>query len=1804
MRSKKRILAFVIMICMFFGQYHGVFYANDIQDISTMSSDITISNSTTSDTTAPDSTTLGEASSNTSVPDSTTPSETVPDTTTPDSTTPGETVPDTTAPDSTMPDETVPDTTAPDSTTPGETVPDTTTPDSTTPDTAPPQPTDTIKEVIEWSFNASETALEDNYLRVLKSGTQLDITDLKSMLPQSIHATIVSEEDESELDIPIVGWECDTYIQDENGLWPETGEHIFTAVIEDGYLLTEIPTVIAVPELSGLMPPLNVGLTMLQSVERGITKEGIAGLIYMSYFPGGPEVYEFSPFNTGVTGARMRYDFNLYSDFDWTDTYMPTSVWSVDSEDPDRTYQKKVGSFTGHDYWYWWINAYRSQNIGGMFEFVPNGPYPPVVSDIFDSYIKLNHKSPDSSVTLSGFEGYYDKSSAVEEITRYLSLKVGINENNLIDVDGLSGANSTEQLQNIVNNMFDRVFVKVTDNDGEWPYQMKMEGNWVPDPDSPSKFPGSNEKGIKPGIYRFIPSDELKEKWVGKTGDKFFWRDIQVDVQVGYLIKEYYLDQKLNIAVKNGDGVAVKNILEKHLPESALIRLLVGLYGGMGKESIKHLPLKWELDPDYYGENLSSVLEGIAKIGDTLYFVPALEDGYIELESAKRPRMAVEIVQYNYDPSDTSESEVNTVIIENKKYITKYHVESMPDLEEKYDYLKKSGYGNISSQFNYVAFPNQTLESLGWSSKVVVDYYTDGGLTGQETLDLDWEMVNNNPSDPNGPIYYGFDWEGNLFSVGKIQTKLGHYTYIQGFNEKRGETEAVLKGQAPNLGEEWQHAPGVEPLELHILVLRDWINIDIGVYARDLSMTVENGILTVNHSYLPHQYFINIKAETGQYTYYEDMYSPSSKVVSYDIKDTYNMKDYTGIRLYTNDDSGFLYSMGLLDRTLLTVKDENVNLILDNVSMKQVSYKKKGLPLIDIVSTKYTTSQTKPYRPHRAEKYWSDAEDYFEFWYPKVNANEFTSSLNIYVTGKNSLEADAMCGEVIRVPYNAMLSISGLNNADTELTLIGPMNHVVIGDDEECGHIFINDIPLKLGKNIDLANTISFMGANTNSDSNIAKQLLNGQEGYDTQGNLRKREFNVKSRPIVITGPKAKVVPILQSKIGNSVKWSEKMTVGSLDLSLDSRLILEDGATLCTATSYLPPAYSIQNAWEKREEHPFKNSKIIFNYGSKDENTVQFDSEGMITVNADVDMKENSRGKTDFNIGVNIKIKGMYPLTPLDFMVSENKGGFGPVKLQEIVDGNENNENIVNTMIPYKTTGNVWNPIEMAPLEGTVDMNFARNKKNGVYEFKLSADSDLYSMEPVTYTFTEEEKPTILNYRLITDKEMLSMMTDYLDGDYQIKDDATIVQNMLKEAYGVTTEDLNNSKINPETPWITEEERRELTILGTQRIMAESQAEDAKRKAEEQKALYEEQNMLPEQKAEKKAKEMADKYGITVAELEALGVDIGDPNVVTILSDEQRRQIQGQTKVLMEKREENVLNNYSYSTTLGPYGASYYIQFVDRLAPGYGDLVNNYFPQFIFAEVMHTIDGEDMITFEFIPVESWKEEFLSSELKSLTPWQRGFVSGDSYATKPNLSFVKANDGFYMFSGVLPEKYTFNTGIASVPSVSVNVLESEKTKESNYKIGQLLDQLMGKEQVSTNSYLVDDSKLEITLELEEELQNYRDDYITYYYPYLILFDRDPDDDFNYTEETYEEYLERKVREREYDEFHRDYRYWEHYTTALGVVTLALSLPRLAEGAIRGNFYDDGTPWVSKAEDVLMQNIYSGTTTLWMCFFGYY
>ena len=315
-------------------------------------------------------------------------------------------------------------------------------------------------------------------------------------------------------------------------------------------------------------------------------------------------------------------------------------------------------------------------------------------------------------------------------------------------------------------------------------------------------------------------------------------------------------------------------------------------------------------------------------------------------------------------------------------------------------------------------------------------------------------------------------------------------------------------------------------------------------------------------------------------------------------------------------------------------------------------------------------------------------------------------------------------GPVIRVPYDAMLTINGINESGSELTVTGGAQRTAIGGERDTGYIFIHDIPLNLtrvGANANLSLMGSGSAVNVIDNRTLAKDI---QEKFKTgvypDAFNGKTDDTIKSRPIVISGKNTVVTPV-KPKNNN---WDNMMTIGTLSLNPDSELIITDGAELRTFSSYLPPAYSIFNANAKGRDNPFKNARIVFNYQKPDEFTVTFDEDGKNVVKSETTLTETARTVENVTIKAETNITGTYPVTALDFLYAGDEyKSFGPIELTEM----KKPENYSVYEGEYK----MLDTLNAAPLtaEGRIKVSNTAKDNYDTRNFSENIDTDLYRQE-------------------------------------------------------------------------------------------------------------------------------------------------------------------------------------------------------------------------------------------------------------------------------------------------------------------------------------------------------------------------------------------------------------------------------------------------------------------------------------------
>ena len=135
------------------------------------------------------------------------------------------------------------------------------------------------EKILSWKWKDEQESLIEGELRLsVTEEDHIAFEEIEAMLPAEVTASVSVEDDEEEsekdtediedaenteetaktektkeTDIPVLGWTCEDYVQDENGKWPTSGEFIFKAelleeyVLADGVNALEVKVVLEVP---------------------------------------------------------------------------------------------------------------------------------------------------------------------------------------------------------------------------------------------------------------------------------------------------------------------------------------------------------------------------------------------------------------------------------------------------------------------------------------------------------------------------------------------------------------------------------------------------------------------------------------------------------------------------------------------------------------------------------------------------------------------------------------------------------------------------------------------------------------------------------------------------------------------------------------------------------------------------------------------------------------------------------------------------------------------------------------------------------------------------------------------------------------------------------------------------------------------------------------------------------------------------------------------------------------------------------------------------------------------------------------------------------------------------------------------------------------------------------------------------------------------------------------------------------------------------------------------------------------------
>lgn len=95
----------------------------------------------------------------------------------------------------------------------------------------------TEKIILQWEF-VDDDNLSGEQLSLIgvSQENRADFDTVVSMLPGKVRVEIDENDQSYEETMAITGWSCPEYEQDEEGLWPYTGEYEFTAGLPEGYV--------------------------------------------------------------------------------------------------------------------------------------------------------------------------------------------------------------------------------------------------------------------------------------------------------------------------------------------------------------------------------------------------------------------------------------------------------------------------------------------------------------------------------------------------------------------------------------------------------------------------------------------------------------------------------------------------------------------------------------------------------------------------------------------------------------------------------------------------------------------------------------------------------------------------------------------------------------------------------------------------------------------------------------------------------------------------------------------------------------------------------------------------------------------------------------------------------------------------------------------------------------------------------------------------------------------------------------------------------------------------------------------------------------------------------------------------------------------------------------------------------------------------------------------------------------------------------------------------------------------------------
>ena len=154
----------------------------------------------------------------------------------------------------------------------------------------------TEKVVIRWEFVDDDNLIEGELSLIgVSPENRADFDTVVSMLPEQVRVEL---EETGEVTLPIIGWSCPEYQQDEDEEWPFTGEYEFIAELPEGYVCE--------PPISVLV---TLGGAMVNTINDRFT---IDGLNYKELGPDTVQLigYDGAPVGTLVIPDKVRKPSN------------------------------------------------------------------------------------------------------------------------------------------------------------------------------------------------------------------------------------------------------------------------------------------------------------------------------------------------------------------------------------------------------------------------------------------------------------------------------------------------------------------------------------------------------------------------------------------------------------------------------------------------------------------------------------------------------------------------------------------------------------------------------------------------------------------------------------------------------------------------------------------------------------------------------------------------------------------------------------------------------------------------------------------------------------------------------------------------------------------------------------------------------------------------------------------------------------------------------------------------------------------------------------------------------------------------------------------------------------------------------------------------------------------------------------------------------------------------------------------------------------------------------------------------------